>query len=51
MNRASPSQQREQNAAVERMLSVVYKLDEAPAAVRHVIYLKCKAGEFDPKKP
>ncbi|GEM_PF-5353976 len=48
--REDTEQQRDQNAMVERMLPVVYRLDEKPAEVRHVIYLKCKAGEFDPKK-
>lgn len=49
--REDTEQQRDQNAMVERMLPVVYKLDEKPEGVRQVIYLKCKAGEFGPKKP
>lgn len=49
--REDTEQQRDQNAMVERMLPVVYRLDEKPRDMRHIVYVKCKAGEFDPKKP
>jgi hypothetical protein len=43
-------EQRNGNAMVEHMLPAIYRLNEKPQHVRHVIYLKCKAGEFAPKK-
>lgn len=43
-------QQREQNAMVERVIRLVYMLDEQPAQAYTTVFLKCRAGEFSTKE-